>query len=404
MQDAYPAYITWDEHERIQQIIAENHQRMNEKLARKRAIRGGAALLAGMIRCIRCGHAMTVSYKGRRFQYKCDEARKRYGKPSCQFLSGHRIDAAVVDEFVRVLHPAQIDALEQVSARQRQHFHQREQHLQQEVQRLEYQAARAERQYNCVDPENRLIAATLENKWEDALTELGQAQARLAEFQELPQSVSAIPAELRAAFADVGRQLPQLWPRLTVEARKALLRTLIERVNLLRDADGVAQIRIAWRGGMVTEARVRVPVHSLRYTGTEQRVAERMRQLTGEGQTIDQIAATLNAEGFVPCRGGSFTPQIVIKFKKRFGIISNCEHIRRGNVTFAYTPAELAKLLSIDRSWIYRKIADGSIQIPKDAAYGCYLFPRNKDCITQLKRLKNGAVSHVSFPSGYNAG
>lgn len=347
---------------------------------------------------------MQVTYKDRRFQYKCDGARSKYGKPSCQFLSGCRIDDAVVTEFFRVLEPAQIDALEQVSLKQADHQQQRAQHLQQEVVRLEYQAARAERQYNVVDPENRLIAATLENKWESALVELEQARTHLAEAQAALPHGSTIPVELRASFADVGRRLPELWPRLAAEAKKSLLRTLVERVNLLRDTDGVAQIRIVWRGGFVSEAHVRVPVSSLRYTEAEQRVAERIRRLTDEGKTLDQIAAALNDEGLAPCRGRSFTTRIVIKLKKRFEIVSNLEKVRRGGVPFAYTPAEVAARLRIDRSWIYRRIADGSIRIEKNPAYGCYLFPRSNRCVVQLQRLRKGAVTHVSFPEGHSSG
>jgi hypothetical protein len=289
-------------------------------------------------------------------------------------------------------------------AAQAEHQWQREKQVEQEIVRLEYQAARAEQQYNSVDPENRLIAASLEKKWESALVELEQARARLREIQETQPKTLCIPSELRESFADVGRRMPMLWPKLTPEAKKSLLRTLVDHVNLLRDADGIAQIRIVWRGGMVTETRVRVPVNSLRYTDAEKRVVERMRQLTVEGKSTDQIAASLNGEGLVPCRGGSFTRQIVLKFKKRFAIVSNIEKVRRGDIPFAYTPTELAEMLQIDRTWIYHRITDGSIRIKKDPAYDCYLFPRSRHCMAQFRRLRKGAVSHVSFPEGHSSG
>lgn len=399
VKDTYPAYIPWEEYERIQEQIAENYQRMQDKLARKRAIRSGAALLTGMIRCSKCGHAMFVSYKENRFQYKCEKARHTHGQPSCQFLSGHRIDAAVVEEFFAALAPAQIDALEQVSRREAEHQREREKHLAQEVTRLQYEARRAERQYNAVDPDNRLIAATLEKKWESALAELQQAQSQLADTQQASPVLFKAPRELRNSLSDVGQRLPQLWPRLTIEARKALLRTLIAGVNLLRDSDGVAQIRVVWRGGLVTEKRIRVPIHSLRNTEAEQLAAQRIRELTDAGTSIDEIVATLNDEGFVPCRGGPFTSQIVLKLKHQYEIVSNLEKVRRGNVTFAYTPAELAQMLDVHRSWIYGHIAKGSITIAKDSRYNVYLFPRTKQSVAKLRRLKTGAVTHVSFPS-----
>lgn len=398
VKDVYPAYITWQEYEQIQRKIEDNHQRMGEKMARKGGIRSGAALLTGLVRCAKCGHTMTVAYKDRRFQYVCGGARNKYGKPSCQFLSGHRIDDAVVEEFFRVLQPAQIDLLDKLAEKQGQHQREREKHLEQELVRLEYEAKRAERQYDNVDPENRLIAATLEKKWESALVELQQAKEHLAETKHAEPSVPRISEALRQTFADVGRRLPDLWPQLAVEARKALLRTLVQSVNLFREPDGIARLRIVWRGAEVTETSVRVPVHSLRYSDTEKTVAQRIRQLTDQGLPIPQIVAQLNEEQLVPCRGGCFTSQIVIKLKKRFAIVSNLEQLRRdGGPPFAYTINDLAKLLKIHPSWFYRRIGDGTLRVEKDQKYGCYLVPRTKATIDQLKRLKKGAIPHASF-------
>jgi DNA invertase Pin-like site-specific DNA recombinase len=404
VKDVYPPYITWDEYEKIQQKVEENRQRMNEQFTRKGGVRRGAALLTGLVRCARCGHAMRVAYKDNRFQYHCNGSRVAYAKASCQFLSGQRIDAAVVEEFFRVLEPSQIDALAAVTAKQSEHHREQLKHLEQEVMRLEYAAKRAERQYNCVDPENRLIAATLEKNWEQALVELEQAKSTLAELRKAPPSAPKIPVELRESFQDLGRRLPSLWPRLSLEARKSLIRTLVERVNLLRDAEGVAQIRVVWRGGLVTERRVRVPIQSLRYSETETQVAARIRQLTDQGKSVDLIIATLNEEGFVPCRGGSFTRQIVMKLKHRYGIVSPLEQMRRGAAPVAYTINQMARILKVDPSWFSRKIAAGAIRMTKDEKYGCYLFPRTKQSIDQLKRLKKGAVSHVSFQKLHHNG
>ena len=195
VNDVYPAYITWEEHEQILATIEENRQKMAERLMRKQAIRGGAALLTGLVRCGRCGHAMHVAYKENRFQYICRTANSKYAQVNCQYLTGRPIDEAVVQEFFGVLQPAEIDALERVNAKQAEHRRELEHHLEQEVRRLEYAAHRAARQYDSVDPENRLIAATLEKRWEEALAELEQSQARLAELKaQSPQPV-AIPSE-----------------------------------------------------------------------------------------------------------------------------------------------------------------------------------------------------------------
>ncbi len=405
VKDVYPAYITWDEHERIQRKIAENRQKMDEQFTRKGGVRHGAALLAGLVRCARCGHAMVTVYKGTRFQYRCNRTRSEYGKPSCQFLSGRRIDAAVVEEFFQAIAPSHIDALEEVSTKQRAHHREQIRHLKQEVKRLEYAAARTERQYNLVDPENRLIAATLEKKWEQALLNLETGKSQLSETEATTPQAIAVPVELRESFADIGGRLPELWPRLSREGRKSLLRTLVERVNLLRNEEGVCQIRIVWRGGLVTETHVRVPVHSLRYSETEKQVADRIRQLTEQGQTIKAIIDTLNTEGYRPCRGGAFTTQIVNKLKHRYHIVSNLERLRQGKTpNNAHTIKEMAQLIEIDPSWFYRKIRKGSIRIKKDPLYGCYLFPRTKQCIGQLKQLKKGKRAHATIQKVHHDG
>jgi DNA invertase Pin-like site-specific DNA recombinase len=395
--DVYPAYITWAQYERNQATIAENQQRMTERLTRRQALRGGAALLAGLVRCGLCGHAMQVAYKDGRFQYTCRWAQARYARPTCQYLSGGPIDEAVLDEFFRVLRPAQIDALERVGARQGEHHRELLRHLGQEVTRLEYAARRAERQYNAVDPENRLIAATLEKRWEVALGELEQARGRLAEAQAQAPQAAPLPAELREAFADVGRRLPEVWPRLSAEGKKSLLRTLVEGVNLTRTDNGVVQVRIVWRGGLVSERGVRLPVSTRRRSEIEAQIVARIEQLATEGLRDSAIAESLNRQGYFPCRGPAFTPGIVLKLRCRYGIHLGLGRLRRGELPRGYTITAMARLLGVDPAWIYRRLHEGRVRVARDPRFGCYLFPHTREAVRQMKRLKSGKIEKVSF-------
>lgn len=404
VKDVYPAYITWDEFQQMQETLEANQQRIQEQFVRKQAIRGGEALLPGMVRCGVCGHAMRVAYKDNRFQYTCNGKRNKYGKSSCQFLSGKVIDDAVTEEFFRALHPAHIDALEQVSARQAEHHQESLHHLEQEVARLEYEARRAERQYNHVDPENRLIAATLERKWEAALEAVEQARSKLAAERERAPAVVKVPENLRRAFADAGQRLPEIWQSLSAATRKSLLRTLVHRVNLLRRPDGTVQIRIVWPGQLVSERIARLPVFTLRDTELEAKIVERIRQWTNEGLRSTEVAERLNHESFIPCRGASFTVGIITKLKKRHGILSNLEKLRRGETCRAYGVPEMARLIGIDPSWIYRKIGSGTIKMQPDPRYHCYLFPKDKKTINTMKRLENQEVRHASIPKVHHDG
>ena len=401
VKDVYPAYISWSEYEKNQRQIAENQERMqNETFAKKGQNCNGAALLAKLVYCAKCGRKMRVGYKDNRFQYVCSKSKNELATGSCQFISGHRIDDSVVAEFFKVLAPAQIDALSAVLKKQSSGRQQQLKHLRQEVSRLEYAATRAERQYNHVDPENRLIAASLEGKWEHALADLELAKSKLAEAEASKPPETKIPKQLRESFADVGKRLPELWERLGNDAKKALLRAMIRQVNLLRDKEGVAQIRIVWQGEFVTEVNRPVPVHSIRYSDMEKRVAETIRELTANGATQDEILATLNeCDDLHPCRGGKFTSQIVSKLKKRYGIVSNLERVRRGDIEIpnSYTVTQMAEELNIHPSWIYRKIGKDEIRIKKDTTFGCYLFPRTKKCVKDLNRLRKGTLTHVEI-------
>lgn len=398
VKDVYPAYITWEGHERVLATIEENRQKMAERLTRKQAIRCGEALLTGLVRCGRCGHSMQVIYKDNRFQYVCNLYQSHQAKPNCQYIGGRPIDEAVVREFFHALRPAEIDALESVNSKQAEHQRELERHLEQEVRRLEYAAKRAERQYDSVDPENRLIASTLESRWEAALVELEQSKVRLAELKGRGTPPIAIPESLRAAFADIGRRLPEIWERLPIDARKTMLRALVAGVNLDRDANGIVRMRIVWSGGLVTETSFPVAMSSFRMTEREEQIVERIRRAVEEGRDDASIAESLNSEGLRPCRNSSFTPAIVGKLRRRHRILTGLERVRRGERAPGYTVREMARLIGIDPSWIYRGISRGDIRIEKDARYGCYLFPRTRSTIHQMKQLKSDKVSQVSFP------
>jgi hypothetical protein len=341
---------------------------------------------------------MCVAYKDNRFQYVCQAARNRLGQPSCQFISGVAIDAAVVGEFLTALTPAHIDALERVTARQANRHDELLRHLEQDAQRLEYAAKRAERQYDRVDPENRLIAATLEKKWEAALAEWEQARTRLEEARARAPHATAISAELRSAFADVGRHLPVLWPQLSPESRKELLRTLVQGVNLTRGDDGVARVRIVWAGSQVSEVMVRVPVSSMRFSEREKVAVARIRELANEGHRDDMIAERLAAEGHIPCRGSAFNASIVLKLRQRYEIRIGLGRVQSGERLPGWTTTEVAKQLGVHPSWLSRALRCGRLVMCKNRLFGCYLFPRTRDTLTQLRALKAGAVRKVSIP------
>lgn len=398
VKDVYPAYISWEQWEKNQAKMAQNHQAMQTRFVRKERNQSGAALLTGLVRCGKCGHTMRVAYKDNRFQYACSKALTESLHRSCQYLSGKRIDEAVVSSFFEAISPAQIDAFEMASAEFAASYRERAKHFRQDVERLTYVACRAERQYNNVDPENRLIAATLERKWEHALEQLQAARDKLTELESGQPQAPKLSARDRKRFSDAGKRMPELWEGFSLETQKSLLRTLVSAVNLDRGAEGLVKVRIIWRGGLVTEIEQQVPIHSRQYGELESKVVTRLRELNDQGATNNEIISQLNTEGFLPCRGGQFTMSIVMKLKERYGIKSRLNQIRQGDRPGdRYTAEEIAEKVGVKRAWIYRKIRRGQIRIEKDSTFGCYLFPRTKQAVQGLRQLKEGKRAHVYF-------
>src|SRR4051812_22064877 len=228
----YPAYIDWESFERIQAMLRDNHAEYERK--RTRGVpRDGAALLQGIVWCGQCGHKMAVQYRGGN-RYLCNYLHRTQAGPMCQHLPADPIDAQVVAAFFAAVAPAELEAW----ARAQEARHQADEALDgaevKQVERLRYQALLAERQFNKVDPDNRLVADGLEHRWELALRELRRAEEMLTRHRAARAKPERLSAGDRERFLALGPRLPGLWeePGMTRERRKALLRSLIDKVVL----------------------------------------------------------------------------------------------------------------------------------------------------------------------------
>ena len=198
MKDRYPAYIDWPTYEKIRSIVRDNRAEYMRTKTRG-APRDGELLLHGIAWCARCGHKMYVRYKGGG-EYVCNHLRSHAGLPTCQHIRAARVDAAVADAFLTALAPAELDALSRARRAQSQVDAALRTSAERQLERKRYAAALAERQFNRVDPDNRLVAAELERRWEAALKEVRAAEAALAE-QSAPR-----PAAQVAIGKDLTRQ------------------------------------------------------------------------------------------------------------------------------------------------------------------------------------------------------
>jgi len=315
--DAFPGYISRAEYEANQAILERNRPTGSPGGPRRR--QDGAALLSGIVLCGRCGQRMQVVYSGQDNQhitYICCHRQRRYAEPVCQRIPGRDVDQCVAEAVLAALTPAQIElslAVMQEVERQQAEL------ARQWALRLEgarYEAQLAQRRYEQVDPDNRLVARTLERQWEAALHEVERLEHALAHQQS--QSVVGPDATQRQQLANLVHDLPQVWQAETTSwtNRKDLLQLLIADVTLTRqEVDILVQLR--WHTNELETYTVPLPLRGA--PPVPEAVVERVRALS-QTLTDGQIANELHQAGLQTGQGKPFTTQRVQGLRRRYGI------------------------------------------------------------------------------------
>jgi DNA invertase Pin-like site-specific DNA recombinase len=397
VNDVYPAYVSWETFERIQAMLLDNYAEYDRNKTRG-IPRPGTALLHGMLYCGECGHKLVVQYKGRT-RYICNYLRQQYRVPVCQYIPADPIDQAVVATFWEALAPVELDAYAQAVAMEQGQHLQVDHAQQQQLTRLRYEAELAQRQFNRVDPDNRLVAAELEQRWEAALRVLKQAEERYAQQQRQPGLLGALPPEQQAQFRAVGQYLPQLWNQGLIDQRhkKALLRSLIDKVVLQRSAADHVQVRIVWKGGASTPLSVAVSVGAFAdltdASSMEQLIVEQSRQ----GIADEQIAQQLSAQGYRSPMREAVLPSTVKTIRLKHGIFQKRSQSHPRRVAGHLTVPQLATALALTPHWIYDRIYNGSIEVSKHPTRGTFLFPDTPSTLEQFEALKNGTLKSLHF-------
>jgi DNA invertase Pin-like site-specific DNA recombinase len=397
INDKYPAYVDWATFEAIQAMLRDNCSEYDRNKTRG-VPRPGKALLHGLVHCGECGHKMVVQYKPKT-HYICNFLRQQHQVPVCQFLPADPIDDFAVRAFFGALSPAELDLYDEAASAIRREAESVHRARLEQLDRLRYQARLAERQFTRADPENRLVAAELERRWEAALRELQQAEDsyQRAILSEGPAPM--IPPELRRTFEQVGRDLPGLWEqgRLTQAQKKALLRCLIDKVVLHRIAPDSIQVRIVWRGGDTTTAEVPVTVNALARLSSAQEMEETILSLARQGETDQDIAAHLTRQGHRSPKGPIVLVSTVriIRLRHRLLVKRSQSHPRR--IPGHLTVSQVAERLQIAKHWIYDRIHNGTIRVTLDRDRKLYLFPDTPMTITAFEKFKAGEIQEIRF-------
>ena len=361
LHDHHKGFIDWDTYTMNQRRIASNaHPTPHQTTG---AIREGAALLQGLATCGRCGRRLRVYYQGRNSTpgYYCSANTLVNGRGiHCLRVGGVQIDEAVTRAFLDTITPAGIEtALLAEETLQTDH----EATLKQwrlQVERARYEAERAERRYRAVEPENRLVARTLEANWENRLADLASAEAELAQRQS--QYPGTLTDEQRKRIRSLGDDLMRVWeaPTTTYRDRKELLRTLLEEVNItIEKGNPNAHLILRWRGGAASELDLHLKRRNTPPIRTDEDTIDLVRRLAVH-YPDGVIAGIVNRQGRHTAHGERFTANKIGNLR-RYWKISRFDSATSPSEGELVTVQKAAQILGLAPSTLHRWLSDGFI-------------------------------------------
>lgn len=294
IKDHHPGYISWDEYERNRAMAAANTHRQSG--VQPQAGRGGRALLSSLLRCRRCGRMLYVAYSGPRgvvVRYECRGARLETSEGRCISFGGLRVDAGVSAEVLRAIEGPAIDAALDAAEQMRQERQHLRRAIELEVEQARYEARLAARRYEAVDPDQRLVVAELETRWNVALQKVQDLEQKLERFDHETDSV---PLPDRHVLMSLVQDLPALWNDRSTDMRRKqrIVRLLIQEIVAdIDEANREIVLLIHWAGGRHSELRLKKSRTGKHRHCTALQAIEVIEKMAGKF-TDEQIAATLN--------------------------------------------------------------------------------------------------------------
>lgn len=385
-KDRLPAYISWERYLKNRERIKQNRNQFDCQ----GAPRSGVALLAGTLVCGTCGRRMRTLYLAHgKAQYACNRQYLGATELRCPGLVARALDGLIAQQVLCALEPAAVELSIQAHADVEQERNRLDKHWQQRRQRARYDVELAERRYQAVDPENRLVAATLEKRWEELLAQEKQLQEEYDRFLgQTPVSLS--PAE-RTRIAALTSDIPALWnaPSTTNVDRKQIVRCLVERVtvHVRRDSE-FAGVTIHWAGGYESQHEIVRPVRRYEQLRDLEPLLDRAQELRESGQTIRQIAEQLTAEGFhSPTGRGRIKGPMVNQLLQRRGVIAD----ERANTELLgqheWWLIDLADELKTTRHKLQEFAWRGWVHGRQTPVHGCWVLWADQDELRRLRKL-----------------
>lgn len=394
IQGLLPAYISWEQYLANQERLQQNRSLHGTRGAPKR----GVALLPGLVVCGKCGHRMSTRYKATKHpSYYCgDYLRLALAEP-CGHIGAATLDDLVAREVLRALEPAALElslhAMENVE-QERNRLHDQ---WRLKLERAQHEVDRAERRYHSVEPENRLVARTLEARWEDALQQQRQVEEDYHRFlAKLPATLNATDRERIRELSD---SVDTLWhaAQTSAQDRKQIIRCLVERVVVVADKSSEhTEVTIIWQGGLTTQHQVARPVGSYEQLKDYNRLTERITEFHRAGLHLAEIAEKLNAEGFVPARRrGVFTESGVGTLLRDLGLVSELLRDDLLEKDDWWIP-DLARQLGVIPQKIHYWVKQGWIHARRAPSGRHWIVWADKEEKRRLKRLAKHKSSWIA--------
>lgn len=356
--DAHPGYICWADYEENLRRLRENAQ-ANGADRRKSPPREGPALLQGLVVCGRCGERMSVRYYVSHGQvvpdYVCQKRSIELAAPLCQRVLGRDLDRAVGDLLVQTVSPLALEVALAVQDEIDARAEEADRLRRQQVERARYEAELAQRRYLRVDPDNRLVADSLEADWNQKLRALANAQE---EYERRRQTDGGLlDRRQREHVLALATDFPRLWhePSTPQRERKRMVRLLIEDVTLLKAEELVAHVR--FRGGATHTIRLPLPRSAAQLRQTDPAVVAEIDRLLDD-HTDGEVANILNARGLRPGVADSFSIFIIWKLRRAYGLADRRSRLRRQGLL---TLHEVAAALGVHPSTVKQRQARGQL-------------------------------------------
>jgi excisionase family DNA binding protein len=386
--DHHEGYISREEYERNQRIISGNANMKGVMVLG--SVRNGDGLLAGLLRCGHCGRKLKVFHhrRHRNTRYLCNGAfRDDLQRIKCLAFGNARVDAAVSEEVLRVISPLGLDAALQMIADLEGTATDRSQQIGLALEQARYEATRAHRQYNAVDPENRLVVGDLERRWNERLAEVRRLEE---EFRIAHETQSPTLSEVdRAEILALGTDLPRLWshPEATAATRKRILRTVLEEIVVTLESNRL-RLKLHWKGGDHTTLEVERNRTGEGRWKTSVAIEQLIRDLARMAPDRS-IAAILNRLGMPTAKGHTWTQPRVTVFRNdhQIAVYRDGERAERGELNLQ----EAATRLGVSRMTVIRLIRDKLLPA-KQSCVGAPYVIREADLDLQAVRraVKDG--------------